>query len=74
MQATHSESYIDKVWRGMISQPFESAFDIEGMVAPDNREKFIEAVKVFIDFDYGKEYGYYLEFSNDYKFVNKKKY
>lgn len=73
MQNTPSDSYFDKVWRGMISQPIPSSFDIEGMVAPGNREAFIEAVKMFIDFDYGKP-EYYLEFSNDYKFVNKKSY
>lgn len=58
----------------MISQPMDSAFNIEAMVAPENREKFVEAVKMFIDFDYARLDGYYLEFSNDYKFVNKKRY
>lgn len=46
--------------------PMRAEINIETQVKPENKDLFIETVKLFIDLDYAKEKGYYLEFSNDY--------
>lgn len=79
MNSSHSD-YAEKIKQGMISQPFldyenpESRFDIEGMVAPQNRGAFIDEVKKMIDEDKFRDCGFRLQFSNDYKFVHKQKH
>jgi len=61
--------FIDRVWAKLIELPIGSQYDIAKKVRPENREDFKDAVKMFIDFDYGQDF--YCQFSNDYLLVNK---
>lgn len=54
--------------------PIKGEILIEQMVRPENRKHFEDVVKLFIDFDYGRKHGFYLEFSNDYTKVRKLQY
>ena len=48
-------------------------FDIESRVTPENRDKFIQTVKNYIDANYHRS-THYIEFSNDYKQLKKKQF
>jgi len=63
--------FIDRVWVKLIEIPIGSVYDITKKVKPENREDFKDAARMFIDFDYGNQYGFYCQFSNDYHTINK---
>jgi len=50
------------------------AYDLEKKVSPDRKGEFLQAVKEFISLDYGKAFGFYLEFNNNYTTLIKKEY
>lgn len=51
-------SYHDKVFKMIYDLPMGGEFVIEGNVAPENRDKFIEAVNLYKFAEYDKLYGY----------------
>lgn len=61
--------YYDTVWSGLQKMPLQGQIIIEKSVMPENRTRFIDAVKMFIDCDNGADF--YLQFSNDYSRVQK---
>lgn len=68
--------YSNKVFSLLINkmQPGDN-FVISENVHPDNRARFIQTVKLFIECDYGRHLGgYYIEFNNDYSKIRKLKY
>lgn len=68
--------YANKVFALLIYEMKDGdVFMINQKVHPDNRVKFIETVKLFIECDYGRHLGgYYIEFSNDYSKIKKFNY
>lgn len=61
-----SLDYFGECCEKFVKIPMRAEINIQEQVKPENREQFIETVKLFIDFDYGRKDGFYLEFSNDY--------
>lgn len=53
--------------------PVGGVFELKKHVRTDRTEKFIEIVKTYIDRNVGHSGGWYIEFSNDYKKIKKKK-
>lgn len=51
--------------------PMRGEVDLGTQVKPENRDQFIEVVKLFCDLDYGRKNGFYLEFNNSYTLVRK---
>lgn len=48
--------------------------DLSSIVQPENLDRFKEIVKFFIQVDWGRSWGYYIEFSNDYSKLKKFSY
>lgn len=66
--------YFDKIWNALNDLPIRGEIIISEKVAPENRENFTDAVKFFIECDYGKKDGYYIEFTSDFLKVRKFSY
>lgn len=49
----------------------DGSFEIEKNVKPENRERFIEVVKSYIDRDMGKDEGWEIEFNSKYNKIRK---
>lgn len=62
----------DKIYRKLLD--LEGEYLIEEKVSEENRPAFIEIVKEYIRYDFGRAFGFYIEFSNDYKKIRKVKY
>lgn len=65
--------YTDECWLKFISMKIDTQINVSKSVKPENLEAFKDAVKHFIDTDYGRQYGFELEPSNEWKFIRKKK-
>ncbi len=65
-------TYQDKVYDMILKMEMGEVFVTAEKVAPDNREKFINIVKSFIDADNGRHLGFYMTFSNDYSKIKKR--
>ena len=63
-------TYLDKVYKFLID--LQEPFDL-GRIAKENRALFIDAVKHFDRFDGYLITGFYIEFSDDYMTLKKKK-
>lgn len=67
--------YANKVFKLIIDMKAGQIFSITENVRPDNRVRFIETVKLFIECDYGRHLGgYYIEFDSAYSKIRKQKY
>lgn len=68
--------YANKVFALLINEMKPGdVFIINQKVHPDNRVRFIETVKLFIECDYGRHLGgYFIEFSSDYDKIRKVNY
>lgn len=64
-------SYTDRVFQLLIDMKKGDVFSLEENVAPDNREKFIEAVKLFIYYNYGFQFGFQVDFNSSYTRLRK---
>lgn len=53
--------------------PYEP-YELAKNVRPENMPVFIATVKRFIDADYGRPLGFYIEFDDSYSFIKKKNY
>ena len=67
-------TFEDKVYSKLVELPVGQQYDLTKKVSEGKREVFAEVVKEFIRFDYGKAWGFFIEFTNDYKSIYKKKY
>lgn len=70
-QIAASITYDDLIFQAMIDMKNDEVLVIAEKVHPNNRKKFIEAVKRFIDSGYGINSGYCIEFNQDYSKVRK---
>lgn len=64
-------SYTDRVFNLILDMPCDHYFDLTKNVAPENMEKFIDSVKLFINYDYGRQFGFVIDFSGDYSRLKK---
>ncbi len=64
-------SYTDRVFNLIMNMPCDHYYDLTKKVAPENMEKFIANVKLFIDYDYGRQFGFVIDFSSDYSRLKK---
>ena len=62
-------TYKDRIYELLFC--LENEFIIEEKVAEENRKIFVEIVKEFIRYDFGKEKNFVIEFSSDYKKIRK---
>ena len=63
--------YLDRIGMMLIGMPVDRPMIIEKNVRPENRDKFIECVKWFIDARMGHQHGWCIEFLDDYKKLRK---
>lgn len=68
------QTYTDKVYGLLLKMEPQKAITLSTIVAPENRTKFSDTVKEFIRFDFGRAFGFYIEFSDDYSQIKKKLY
>lgn len=64
-------TYEDKIGSMLLALPLYGIFEIEKNVKPENRERFIEVVKSYIDRNMGKDEGWEIEFNTEYKKIRK---
>ena len=57
-----------------VELPQRKPYNLLKKVSEANRPHFIQTVKDFIRYDYGKAYGFYIEFNNTYNKIVKKEY
>ena len=62
-------TYKDRIYELLFC--LENEFMIEEKVAEENRKIFIEIVKEFIRYDFGRAKNFIIEFSSDYKKIRK---
>jgi len=67
-------TYEDKVGTALLDLPLEQHFVISEKVKPENREKFIQVVKEYIDNNFGNNENWQLEFNGDYTKIRKTNY
>jgi len=67
-------TFEDKVYSKLVELPVGQQYDLLKKVSEPRRDQFVQTVKEFIRCDYGKAWGFYIEFSDDYKNLKKKKY
>ena len=67
-------TYEDRVGSVLLDLPIDGIFELAKNVKTENREKFIAAVKEYIDRDFGKQDGFEVYFNNDYSKIKKKYY
>lgn len=67
------QTYLDKVFKLLYDMKQGESYFIydTSNVAIENREKFTDAVKLYIHCEYDHFYGFVIEFSNDMKRVRK---
>ena len=65
-------TFVDKVYKKLHELKPEEEYILEQKVSQQNREEFINVVKEFIRFDYGRAYNYYILFKDDYSSIKKK--
>lgn len=64
-------TYEDKIGSMLLALPIDGVFEIKKKVKTENREKFISAIKSYIDRDFGKQDGYEIEFNTNYTKIRK---
>ena len=67
-------TFEDKVYKKLVEMPERTEYDLLKKVSEAVREHFIQTVKDFIRYDYGKAWGFYIEFNDDYSSIVKKEY
>lgn len=70
--STSDLSYEDKIGLMLLELKVDEPFLILNKVNPENREKFINIVKSYIDRNFGHREGVEIIFSNDYSNLKKK--
>lgn len=63
-------NYADKIGNTLLEMPLGCIFDIASKVRIENREKFINIVKTYIDYGFGNP-DWKLEFNSDYSRIKK---
>ena len=64
-------TFEDRVGAMLLALPIDGVFELAKNVKTENREKFIEAVKSYIDRGFGKQDGFEVYFKNDYSKIKK---
>lgn len=64
----------DRVFNMLYKLVPYAAYEIKKNVRPENQDRFVRTVKMFIDSDYGRSQGFYIEFDDSYSFIKKKNY
>lgn len=64
-------TYADKVGKVILELPMGEDFIIARKVKPENKDKFIEVVKSYIDRNFGNNEGWEVIFSSDYTKLKK---
>lgn len=67
----YDKPYADRIGATLMRMPVGGIFDIASNVRTENREKFVNVVKTYIDHDFGKNDGWLLEFNADYSRIQK---
>ena len=67
-------TFEDKVYKKLIELEPATEYDLLKKVSGSVRGHFIQTVKDFIRYDYGKAWGFYIEFNDDYSSIVKKEY
>lgn len=67
---TSNSDYIDRIGLMLLNLPIEGEFDM-AKVAPENKDKFIDAVKSYIDRGLGKHDGFYIQPNNTWTKLKK---
>jgi len=65
------ETYEDMVGLALIALKQDEIFVIEHKVKIENREKFVQIVKNYIDKNFGHNEGWDIEFNSDYSKIHK---
>jgi hypothetical protein len=68
---TSDITYEDKIGQMLIDLPLDGVFDLSDKVAPENRHKFIQCVKDYIDRSLGNKEGWTILFNNNYTKLRK---
>lgn len=64
-------TYEDKIGSMLIAMPVGGVFEIEKNVKTENRERFTNSVKSYIDRDFGKQEGFEILFNTNYTKIRK---
>lgn len=76
MTDTHTEGsgpdYADMIGLALYNLKNGAIFDITKNVREENRVKFVDIVKTYIDRNYGHREGWELEFNGDYSKIKKR--
>lgn len=64
----------DKIFSRLYDMEPYKPYEIAKKVSQENIPVFIATVKRFIDADYGRHLGFYIEFDDTYSFIKKKNY
>ena len=67
-------TFEDKVYKKLIELEPATEYDLLKKVSESVRGHFIQTVKDFIRYDYGKAWGFYIEFNDSYTNIIKKEY
>jgi len=71
---TYKPTYEDKVGQALLDLQLDEVLILEDKVAPENRRKFIDIVKSYIDRNLGNNEGWEILFSKDFGQVKKMRY
>lgn len=71
MTSTSEISYVDKIGLMLLSLEKEKSFILAEKVAPENKDKFMNIVKSYIDKNFGWNEKWEIIFSNDYSMLKK---
>jgi hypothetical protein len=66
-----NQTFEDRVFKMLFDLETNVRFVLAKNVRAENMDRFMSAVKLFIRYDAGKDNGFYIEFSNDYKYLYK---
>ena len=66
-------TYEDRVGMALIALPVGGIFEIEKNVKEENRAKFVEVVKSYIDRSMGQDEGWDIDFNSNYTKIRKNK-
>ena len=59
-------TYEDKVFKYIIDAPLDTPLSIAVLTKEQTRQRFIDAIKWFIESRYGYLYGFDIDFNSDY--------
>jgi len=68
------ETYGDKIFKHFFSMKIGEIFHVNELVKSKNREYFQVLVKLFIDTDFGRKSGFYLQPNNNWTWIKKTGY